>query len=308
MPKYKLIVNPTSGRGTGGKLIPEIEAELISYGLDFDTIKTDYPWHAAELARQAVVDGYEFVISAGGDGTCNEVINGLMTAQTAGHGKAKMGVLTVGRGNDFGYSMGVPTDWKEGCKIIAEGNSRPIDIGKVTGGLYPEGRYFGNGVGIGFDAVVGFEAVKLTFLSGFPSYIVAALKTIFLYYDAPLLRIESDGDTITQPCLMVSIMNGIRLGGGFTMAPESTSNDRKFDICVVGHVSRPKIFALIGRFTKGTQEGHPAVRFLRSPKIVVSAVSGTIPAHADGETICVKGDQLIVEIAPQTIDLLSKSG
>ena len=107
-----------------------------------------------------------------------------------------------------------------------------IDIGRVAGGLYPQGRYFGNGVGIGFDAVVGFVAQKKKRLTGFASYIVAALKTIFLYYRAPLVRIEYDGQTLTLPSLMVSVMNGRRMGGGFMMAPQAQPDDGLFDLCI----------------------------------------------------------------------------
>ena len=88
-----------------------------------------------------------------------------------------MGILSVGRGNDFAFGVGVPRDLEAGCRTLAQNNRRTIDVGWVVGGLYPQGRYFGNGVGIGFDAVVGFEALKMKWLHGFPSYIVAALKT-----------------------------------------------------------------------------------------------------------------------------------
>ncbi len=82
----------------------------------------------------------------------------------------------------------------------------------MKGGLFPEGRFFGNGVGVGFDAVVGFEAMKMKRLIGFLSYVVAAWKTIFLYCWAPLVRIEYDEHTLEIPALMVSIMNGRRMG------------------------------------------------------------------------------------------------
>lgn len=212
---------------------------LQSHGLDFDVVRTERPWHAAELAEQAALSGYDVVVAVGGDGTANEVLNGLMLAKQAGaEGDVAMGVLSVGRGNDFAFGVGVPRDLAAGCRVLAQGHRRAIDVGRVVGGLYPQGRYFGNGVGIGFDAVIGFEALKMTRLHGFVSYIVAALKTIFLYFQAPLVRIEYDGQTITQPSLMVSIMNGRRLGGGFMMAPQAKLDDGLFDLCIADQVSR----------------------------------------------------------------------
>ena len=132
-----------------------------------------------------------------------------------------LGVLCSGRGNDFAFGAGIPMDIEQGCQTLKDGHKSLIDVGYVKGGLFPEGRYFGNGVGIGFDAVVGFVAAKQKHLSGFASYIVAALKTVFLYYHAPKVRIEVDDRTYEYSALMVSIMNGRRMGGGFHMAPKS---------------------------------------------------------------------------------------
>jgi diacylglycerol kinase family enzyme len=188
---------------------------------------------------------------------------------------------------------------------LAGGTRRKLDVGFVQGGDYPQGRYFGNGVGIGFDAVVGFEALKLKRLSGFPSYIVAALKTIFLYFKAPTVRIEFGDQVLTQPALMVSIMNGRRMGGGFMMAPEGLTDDGLFDLCIAGQVSKLGIFGLIPRFMQGTQSGHPAIRTARTDKITVTAVQGSLPAHADGETLCIAGERLDLYILPALLEVIA---
>jgi diacylglycerol kinase (ATP) len=306
MTQHKIIANPTSGRGAGEPAIPAVEGLLRGLGLSFDLVRTERPWHAAELAQQAALEGYEVVVAVGGDGTANEVLNGLMQAQKAGTGnRTAMGVVSVGRGNDFAYGVGVPKDMAAACQLLAQGHRHPIDVGRVVGGLYPQGRYFGNGVGIGFDAVVGFEAVKMTRLHGFPSYIVAALKTIFLYYRAPLVRIQYDGHEVTQLSLMVSIMNGRRLGGGFMMAPQGLIDDGLFDLCIARQVSRARIFALIPRFMQGTQATHPAISTARAKKVVVTAVEGVLPAHADGETLCTEGRELALELLPRQLDFIS---
>ena len=213
MNQYKIIVNPVSGRGAGARAVPLIEQMLARHGLGFDLVRTERPRHAIELARQAAHDGYEVVVGAGGDGTANEVLNGLMLAKQDGY-TAVMGMLCVGRGNDFAFGVGVAGELEAGVEALAREHRRIIDVGRVDGGLYPQGRYFGNGVGIGFDAVVGFEALKLKRLHGFASYIVAALKTIFLYFQAPRVQIDFGGQTVTQPSLMVSVMNGRRMGAG----------------------------------------------------------------------------------------------
>ncbi len=309
MPKYKIIVNPTSGRGYGEESIPQIERMLSEYNLDFDLVRTERPWHAAELAQEAALAGYDVVVAAGGDGTANEVLNGLMQAKRVSESASQreecaMGILCVGRGNDFAYGMGLPIDLELGCWALAQDHRRTVDVGKVTGGRYPQGRYFGNGIGIGFDAVVGFEAVKMTWLTGYPSYIVAVLKTVFLYYKAPLAKIEYDGQTITQPSLMISIMNGQRMGGGFFMAPEGKPDDGLFDLCIAREVSRLRIFGLIPHFMQGTQADQEPITMAQARHVIVTAVEGALPAHADGETLCTEGQRLEIELLPSQIEMI----
>ena len=304
MTRYIIIVNPASGRGNGEKQYPLIEHRLRTMGLDFAMCRTEYPGHASLLAGEAAADGWDVVVAAGGDGTANEVVDGLAHARQPGTGNPALGLIPVGRGNDFGFGVGIPHDLEIACKALEAGHRKWIDLGFVKGGDYPQGRYFGNGVGIGFDAVVGFEALKLKRLSGFPSYIVAALKTIALYFNAPILQIEYDGQNLSQAALMVSIMNGRRMGGGFMMAPEGQTDDGLFDLCIAGQVSRPGIFLLIPRFMQGSQAGHPAVRMARAAEVTITSLNGGLPAHADGETLCIAGQRLELKIVPKALEVI----
>jgi len=306
MTGYRVILNPVSGRGAAEQAAPEIERQLAERGLDFAVVRTERPWHAAELAQQAVRDGVDVVVAAGGDGTSNEVLNGLMLAKTAlGDHKTAMGVLSVGQGNDFAFGAGIPKDLPAACDVLAANKRRRIDVGRVRGGLYPEGRYFGNGVGVGFDAVVGFEAFKLKRLHGFAAYAVAALRTMVIYYPAPVVRVSCGLEVLSQGSLMVSVMNGRRMGGGFMMTPQSAIDDGLLDLCVAGDIPRRKVLPLILRFMKGTQAGHPGIRFLRGREVTIEAVRGVLPAHADGETLCVDGQRLDIEVLSQQLDMLS---
>jgi YegS/Rv2252/BmrU family lipid kinase len=304
MPRYKIIVNPTSGRGLGEQSYPEIDAELTRNGLDFEMCRTEFQGHAIQLAQEAAAEGFDVVVAAGGDGTVNEVLNGLMSIGSTRDERPALAVIPIGRGNDFCFGVDIPMEMAAVGRLLSGGECRRIDVGFVKGGDYPDGRYFGNGVGIGFDAVVGFEALKLERLGGFPSYIVAALKTILLYYRAPMVQIEMNGATHTQPALMVSIMNGRRLGGGFMMAPEGMMDDGLFDLVVAGQVSRPGILALLPRFMMGTQADHPAISTDRTASIKITAVDGTLPAHADGETLSTAGQELEITILPLALRVI----
>jgi diacylglycerol kinase family enzyme len=244
MPRYKIIVNPVSGRGMAGKSIPLIENYLHGHGLDFDLILTERPWHAADLAEQAAKDGYDVVVAASGDGTANEVLNGLMRARAQGADKTAMSILTVGTGNDFAYGMRVPLGLEAGCRALAEDYRRRVDVGLLKGGDYPDGRYFGNGVGIGFDAETGFVAAKIRWMTGLLLYLIAAIETIFIYFKAPKVRIVYDGIILEQASLMVSIMNGIRMGGGFYFAPKGDPCDGHFDLCIAETAGKLRVFQL----------------------------------------------------------------
>jgi YegS/Rv2252/BmrU family lipid kinase len=303
--RHCVIVNPVAGKGAAEEAIPEIKAYFESFGVEYDLLLTDHPGHAIELAEEAGSNGYGTVVAVGGDGTANEVINGLMQAAKKGRLTSNMAVLPVGRGNDFSFGMGVPQELEHACRLLVDGKTRTIDIGFVKGGDYPEGRYFGNGVGIGFDAVVGFEAARLpSFISGIPAYLLAAVKTIFLFFNAPLLRLEIDDEVIEQPCLLVSLMNGRRMGGSFMFAPQSESDDGLLNLCISRQVTRLQILGLFPKVMGGTHQNHPAISMPSGKHIKIEALSGTLPVHADGETICEAGKYLEVDIMKQQLQLI----
>lgn len=303
--KIKFIVNPIAGQGAGKLAYPQIKQLASDNAMDYEIVSTQFAGHAIELAKEAAITGSNIIVAVGGDGTSNEVLNGIMQAWETGHKSAEMGVIAIGRGNDFAYAFGVVPGLQAGFQIVQQGKLRSVDIGRIVGGDYPHGRYFGNGVGIGFDAVVGFEAMKLTRLHGFTNYVVAALRTIFLYFNAPRVRIDYDNQNITQPSLMVSIMNGRRMGGGFMMAPTADTDDGLLDLCIVGQLSRVGILAMIPRFMKGTQSSQSKITTGQAAKIHVIALEGTLPVHADGETICTAGKELWVEIIKRPIDIIT---
>jgi len=306
MPSSLLIVNPISGRGFAGRSLALIEQELRKYSIDYKLVLTERPWHAAELAEQGARDGYEKVIIASGDGTANEVLNGLMRARLAGFEKTAMGQIAVGTGNDFAYGMGIPGGVDAGCKILAENYRRRVDVGVVKGGDYPEGRYFGNGVGIGFDAATGFVAAKIRWTRGLLLYLIAAIETIFIYYKAPSVKLSYDDHVMDISPLMISIMNGRRMGGGFFFAPNGDPGDSYFDLCIARTASQLRIFGLIPYFMKGTQATQKEVTMAQARKVKVTAVQGTLPVHCDGETVCYEGKELTIELLPAQIEFITQ--
>jgi diacylglycerol kinase (ATP) len=303
MTKYRIIANPTSGHGNGAKVIPIIEKSFTAYGLDFSLVRTERVGHAIELARTAALEGVDVVVASGGDGTVNEVINGLMSARSEGK-TAALGVLPAGRGNDFSYCKGIPEDIESACKVLLDNRRRKVDIGLIRGGKVKGERYFGNVLGVGFDAITTIEVSKMPRWGGFLSFLAAVIKTIFLFYKGPTVKVDYDNKTLTMPTLMVAVMNGRRLGDGFYLAPEGKADDGLFDLVIAREVTRRRIFTLLPHFMKGTQATQPEITSVQAAKITITAQKGVLPAETDGEILCTDGDWLQVEILPKAIDLV----
>ncbi len=189
-PTYKIILNPAAGNNNGQKAQPLIEQQLKQHNLTYDLVRTGHPGHGIELTRQAVKDGFAAIIAAGGDGTANEVVNGLQLSRQDGLAVPPIGLLCVGRGNDFAGSLGLPEDIVGGVQGLLAGGRRTVDIGRVVAEKVPQGRYFCNCVGVGFDAITTIEVHKLPRWGGFLAFMLGVLKTVFLYNKAPLARIE----------------------------------------------------------------------------------------------------------------------
>jgi diacylglycerol kinase (ATP) len=302
--KTLVIVNPVSGRGRAKKLIPTLERILRASNLDFNLLQSERPWHTAELAEDAAHQGVEAVIAAGGDGTVNEAINGLMRARTDGFAKTALGVLSIGTGNDFAASLNLPRKLENAVKAITGNTRRLVDVGLLKGCGFPNARYFGNCVGIGFDAAGGLLAEKITWANGFPAYLIAALQNIFIYYKAPTLEIQMDSETIQMPSLLVSIMNGKRIGGGFRTAPDASLDDGLFDLCIAEEVSRPRMLTLLPHFLRGTQATQPEIQLKKSRMVKITAIKGVMPIQVDGEILDNACQEVTIDILPRQLEII----
>lgn len=305
MANYKIILNPISGSGRGSRSVADIKRLFDKYQLDYDIEITKQNWHAVDLTTSAVASGFDVIVAAGGDGTVNEVINGLMKSKRFEKGPASLGVLCVGRGNDFAGGVGIPYNLEQAVKVLKAGYTKRIDVGQVFGGSHPEGRYFGNCVGVGFDAMGTIQVAKLPRLGGILSYFIAILQTIFIYYKAPLINIEYDQTQIRQRSLLVSIMNGYRLGGGFLMAPNADPADGLFDLCIASDAGKARIFGLIPHFLRGTQSTQPEIKTGQGKEIRIEAIDGSLPAQTDGEILCIDGKSIEVILHPLQIDVIT---
>lgn len=303
--RHLVILNPAAGKGRAAERSLELEADLKARGLDFQVRLTTAPGDAIAMARGAGAEGWEVVVAAGGDGTVNEVLNGLARAKREEGRSPALAVLPVGRGNDFCYGAGVPGGLAAAAAAIAAGARRPLDIGLVAGGDYPEGRYFGNGIGVGFDTIVGLAAARMSWARGAAGYAVGALATFIAFPKPPRIRMTWGEKSYEGPSAQISLMNGRRMGGLFFMAPQARVDDGLLDLCMAQALNRREMIDLLGRYTKGSQAAHPKVGVDRARSFRIEAPAGGLVCHADGETICVDGRELRVECLPGYLEIVA---
>ena len=172
-------------------------------------------------------------------------------------------------------------------------------------GLFPNGRYFINGVGIGFDTKVGFDAAKMKHVrSGF-AYALGAIINIVRYDPSPVIQIQYDGKEVTLPAAIVSIMNGRRMGGSFFMGPNALLDDGLLDICSIRRPrGRLRLMKVVSCYTNGTQIFCKEAVTGRGAHIHLRALEGGMAAHCDGETICYEGKELEITCMPGVLRLI----
>ena len=232
MEKLLVILNPWAGRGTAGRRQPELEQALRETGVDFAIVNTHAVGGAIELAWQGVERGYGRIVAVGGDGTINEVVNGIKGAEASLGRRARLGVIPLGTGSDFIKALdGVEAnDIHGGVRRAVGERVRAVDLGRVrVGDSTP--RFFINALGIGLDAQVAAESLKLTKLKGLAVYLVAIIRALANYKAHPM-TVEYDGNRVHRRLLFASSANGRCQGGGFWMTEKPTELCPNQMVCV----------------------------------------------------------------------------
>jgi len=303
MPKHKvkLILNPNADLGRAWREAAALRPIVDGYG-GADWTGTVYPTHATELALQAAEEGYEMVVAVGGDGTAHEVLNGLM--QVPLESRPRFSVVPLGSGNDFAHSLGIQAHPDQAVHQIFSGKSHRIDIGSYRDNL---GRqvFWGNAIGIGFDATVTIRSRRFVHLRGFLIYFLAVLQTILLNHDAPLLHVRSDTQSWDEQTMMLVLCNGDREGGGFHVAPAALNTDGALDYAGVGYVSRLMMLRLLPEVVKGTHGRFKQVRMGQFHTMDIQS-DQPLKVHIDGEIFAdfsTDVRQISVEILPGALEI-----
>lgn len=299
-----VILNPSAGKGKSGRVWMRAKEVLDRLGQKYEFRLTSRRGEASAMALEAST---KHVVAVGGDGTLQEVANGLIGTDKL------MGIIPAGSGNDLIKSLGIPAATEPAVDIILAGKERRIDAGRVSCSTEheanaddPGGRYFVNGVGVGFDAAVAARTQQIPRLTGTALYLAAVFQTLGSY-QSPLYRVMMNGDVIESRHLLIAIGNGRCAGGGFFLTPEAAVDDGLLDVCLISEARIPRILTLMPRAMSGRHGSAREVRFSRTDEIRLSAESGFY-VHADGEVVGRNVRSVAVKVIPRALGVLAPGG
>ena len=292
--KYFLIVNLIAGQGRCKEIFPKVKQKLDQRGLDYDLHFTNEPLEAADVTQLVIDSGFTHVVAMGGDGTINEVVNGIVTHKSS----LPLAVIPAGSGNDFCRMTGIPTEPGRAIDLLVGGRERTIDLGYVVGD-----RYFVNGLGIGIDAQVAYDVLRMERIRGVPAYLYAAIREVFRFKAFPL-SLSGEGWSEDYNCISLGLANGKYCGGGFKLAPKAEMEDGALDIAVIEDFPKLERLVRLPQARKGSHLRLRKVHYRQDEKVTVSS-SAKLIAHIDGEQYRLPGETFEVSVAPKAIRVIT---
>jgi diacylglycerol kinase (ATP) len=281
----KIIINPVASGGKVGTRWPELRQSLVKLGLQFDFELTSHRGHAIDIARKAVGDGFRDIICYGGDGTVNEVVNGLVVDGQV-PSEVVLSIIPGGTGADFVRIMGISRDPTKALEAAIGQRIRAVDVGAISciRDGSPIVRYFVNVAGLGFD---GESSVRVNRMSkrinGTLPYLASLVLTLASYTNKDV-ELTFDGQRKSGRFNSVIICNGQYFGGGMWIGPQAAADDGIFDVVILGDVSRLEFLLNVPRVYRGTHLTHPKVESFQAREVRVEAAQRMF-VQAEGELV-----------------------
>jgi diacylglycerol kinase (ATP) len=283
--KIRFIINPKSGIGKQKKIEALIDEHIDSSVFDHEICYTQAKAHAIGLSREAAEMHYNAVVAVGGDGTINEVAQGIL------HSKTAMGIVPAGSGNGLAHYLKIPIKTKKALDIINLFHIRNIDTGTING------RLFVSIAGVGFDAHVA-KRFSLSINRGFWAYAKICFLE-YIKYNHKRFKIFVNGEVLKKSAFMLSFANSDQFGFNARIAPTAIIDDGYIDFCIV---RKPRIYYVvfvIPFLFLGLMHKTPFVRIIRAKEIKVVQLRNNI-AHIDGDEIDL-GKNIEVKILPKSL-------
>ena len=285
--EWYAIVNPNAGNGKGKRDWDRISGLFEKENIPVFSQYTQKKGHAIDFARKAINTGFRKIISVGGDGTLNEVVNGIFTQEYCSPKEITIGMIPVGTGNDWGRMFGIPLVYEGAVNVIKENKLLLHDIGVISYyfGSEQHRRYFINIAGLGFEALVVKKTNKQKDKgrSNHAIYFYNLLSSLISYKNVKS-DIIIDGIRRTSNIFSINVGNGRYCGGGMRQTPDALPYDGVFDITVIREMGRIEIIKSLKLLYDGTILSHPKVDGYRSNNLRVESES-VLYAEADGESL-----------------------
>ncbi len=287
MKEWLVVVNPNAGIGKAKKDWPKISELLDKHGFDYSAVFTEAPTHAIDIIVEQVAAGYRKIIAVGGDGTMNEVVNGIFKQKSVPTTDIRLGVISVGTGNDWVRTFGIPTEYAKAIQVLQHGRTLIQDAGTVSfmNGEKKGLRHFINMAGLGFDGLVAQKtnADKLKGKGNPLLYLVNLASSLFSYKSCGT-RVSVNGKEIKDKIFSISIGIGQYNGGGMRQAPDAKPDDGLFDLTLIKDMGKLAVIANVRRLYNGTIKKHKRVESLTGKHIIIESDQPVL-LEADGESL-----------------------
>lgn len=285
--EWLVIVNPNAGIGKGKKDWDRISTCLKEADLPYSVKFTERKGHAVSLTLEGIASGFRKIIIVGGDGTLNEVVNGIFSNNICSTTDISLALIPVGTGNDWGKMFGITPDYEKAIKIISDYKLMLHDTGlmRFYDGAAQKKRYFINIAGVGFESVV----VRRTNIgkdrghSGKLIYFYNLLLSLISYKNTQA-EIVIDGKKINADVFSINVGNGRYCGGGMRQTPDALPDDGVLDVTIINGMGKFEIIRNLKILYDGTILNHPKINGYKGKNIRITSDT-IIYAEADGESL-----------------------
>jgi diacylglycerol kinase (ATP) len=288
-----VVFNPRSGKGRGAQFVGPV-LQGLAPATRLEHALTSGPGDEARIAREAIARGFRRIVAVGGDGTWSNVGNAIVASGQ----RVKLGLVPGGTGCDLAKTLGIPPrDVHACCRIVLEGATRAIDVGRI------EDRHFLNIAGFGYDVAVLEDSWSVGYLEGSALYLYCALRQLHSYRGFEMQG-EIDGAALPrQDMLMLIVANARVFGGGFQVAPQADVSDGKLDAVSFGNMGFGSRVSALVRLLRGAHDRHPRVSTARASRLVYRFAAP--PAYeTDGEWNQARSAEVSIEAVPRALDVL----
>ncbi len=287
------LINPSAARGRGQRAWPALRTSLRTAGLDFEEATTRSPQEGMALAQQAGDDGFETVISVGGDGTTHWAVNGLLRSRV--QPAPALAIIPEGTANDFPRSLGIPLNPQASARAVLGGARRRVDVGQVND------RYYVTISGVGFDAEVAQLVNRWPrWVRGTAVYVAGILRTLLTYRPVDT-RITIDGREQHIRMFLLAAANTNWYGGGMYMAPHARVDDGLLAVVYATDLTKLETLAVLPKVFSGRHLQHPKVMHTTAREVRVDSET-PLAIHADGETV--GKVPAVFRIIPQALEVI----